>query len=72
MELVHTFKFKISKAVLKETFQDINDLSKCIFPREKLNQVEFSVPSDWNLRLSECKSQEVGAWHRCTITCVGW
>ena len=72
VELVHTFKFKISKAILKETaFRRLVTFLSAIFPKEKLNEVEFSVPSDWNLRLSESKSQEVGAWQRCTITCVG-
>lgn len=67
MELVHIFK--ISKATLKETgFKRFTTLLSVFFPREKLNQVEFSSPYT---SFSDSKSLEVGAWHGCAMTCVG-
>lgn len=67
MELVHIFK--ISEATLKETgFKRFTTLLSVFFPREKLNQMEFSSPYK---SFSESNSLEVGAWHGYAMTCVG-
>lgn len=68
VELVHIFK--ISEATLKETgFKRFTTLLSVFFPRKKLNQMEFSSPYK---SFSESNSLEVGAWHGCAMTRVGW
>lgn len=54
----HTYIENFQDNLEGNWFQEIYDISECIFPREKLNQVEFIFPHDHNLRFSAAKSQE--------------